>query len=245
MVDQGYATLAVFLDLQRAFETIDRHLLIKKLYSIGLRGTVLQWFNNYLQDRQQRVKINGVCSGDIHNDYGVTQGSVLGPLLFVLYINDIVRVVDASIHLFADDTLVYVSGKNMKDIVVGINRALQIIYGYMCRNVLSINSNNSNKSQFMVVGPDGMKRDFVLNNFSIFIGQDRIEQAKKIKYLCVIVDDKLTFKDHANYVISKLSFSINFLSRCSSYLSFWSKLMIFLKHLCYPISITVPLSCIL
>lgn len=94
----------------------------------------------------------------------------------------------------------------------------------MCKNLLSI---NANKSQFMLIGPDSMKREFELNNVSICIGQDRIKQVKRIKYLGVLVDDKLTFKDHANCVISKLSFSINFLSRCSSYLSFWSKLMIY------------------
>ena len=104
----------IFMDLKRAFETVDRELLIKKMLQYGIRGKVLEWFRSYLNNRKQRVWFNGEYSGIIKTKCGVPQGSVLGPLLFNVYINDIVDVCpeDCKIKMFADDTLVYVTGDN-------------------------------------------------------------------------------------------------------------------------------------
>ena len=104
---------AVFLDFKRAFETIDRNLLLNKLGKLGLGNKVIDWFRCYLYNRRQTVKIDNDVSGEIDVLHGVPQGSKLGPLLFILYVNDIVKIVDkCKIHLFADDTLIYILGNN-------------------------------------------------------------------------------------------------------------------------------------
>lgn len=102
--------ITVFLDLKRAFETIDRKLMLKKLQSIGIQGIALEWFSSYLTDRVQVTKFKNQTSTELKNDLGVPQGSVLRPLLFVIYMNDIVKCLQYSkVELFADDTLLHIA----------------------------------------------------------------------------------------------------------------------------------------
>ena len=223
--DDGYSVMAVFLDLQRAFETIDRKKLLSKLEFIGIRGNVKKWFQSYLNNRMQCVKLNGFTSNEILNEYGVPQGSVLGPILFVLYINDMVDIMDnVSIHLFADDTLIYYYSKDLDQLVHCINNSLEKIHNYTCSNLLKI---NAKKTKFMLISKERVKEEFVANSYKIEINNEQIEQVKKIKYLGVIIDDKLLFKEHCNYMVSKISYAINYMSRCSSTLSVWSRKIIF------------------
>src|SRR5436190_13702128 len=102
----------IFMDLKRAFETVDRDRLVGKLYQYGIRGVALEWLRSYLSNRKQQVKFQNKYSKPIATKYGVPQGSVLGPLLFIVYINDIVKACtnECNIKMFADDTLLYVVG---------------------------------------------------------------------------------------------------------------------------------------
>jgi len=114
----------VFLDLKRAFEVVDRSVLLKKLQRYGLRAAVLERFKCYLENRSQRVKFNGVLSEPIDVNFGIPQ--VLGPLLFLLYINDITEVMtaDCSIRLFADDALIYATGSSRQEINERLNEQM-------------------------------------------------------------------------------------------------------------------------
>ena len=106
-VDTNNFVVAVFLDFKRAFETIDRSLLLKKLEKFGIGGTVLSWFGSYLHNRKQKVKFKGTVSDFTDTKYGVPQGTVLGPLLFLIYINDMAAVVDdCKIGVCGDDSMV-------------------------------------------------------------------------------------------------------------------------------------------
>ena len=237
--DNGYSIVAVFLDLRRAFETIDRQTLIIKLKKLGLCGTALKWIESYLCDRKQRVKINDIMSDTIENKYGVPQGSVLGPLLFILYINDIVDVVDSvEMHLFADDTLLYVASKNVPDLVNTANAALEKIYNYTVQNFIKV---NASKTKFMLLSSEIVKHDFVHSNQSLLMEGKEIDMVNKIKYLGVIIDDKLSFKEHCNFTVSKISYSLSHMARCCNNLSMWAKLVIFntlvLPHFNYCVTI--------
>ena len=107
-IDNGMFGCGVFIDLQKAFDTVNHSILLKKLEHYGIRGTVLDWFSSYLSNRKQFVSVNGATSDHTTITCGVPQGSVLGPLLFLLYINDLPNVSKVlSFYLFADDTNIY------------------------------------------------------------------------------------------------------------------------------------------
>ena len=116
----------VFLDFAKAFDTVDHKILIKKLEHYGFRGVVNQWFKSYLSNRYQRVKIGNTLSDECKIEYGVPQGSVLGPILFLLYINDIQYSSEIlKFHLFADDTSTIYSHNDLKNIEETYNNELK------------------------------------------------------------------------------------------------------------------------
>ncbi|KMQ86033.1 rna-directed dna polymerase from mobile element jockey-like protein [Lasius niger] len=115
----------IFMDLKRAFETVDRKRLLGKLYQIGIRGKMLDWLRSYLHNRTQKVRFYNLYSKLMAINHGVPQGSVLGPLLFILYINDIIEVCPkgSNVKLFADDTMIYVSGESSEELNKKLNES--------------------------------------------------------------------------------------------------------------------------
>ena len=112
-LDNSNFACGIFIDLQKAFDTVDHEILLKKLDYYGVRGLANNWFKSYLSNRQQFVSINGFNSKNLTMKYGVPQGSVLGPLLFLIYINDLHKAIKYSVtHLFADDTNLLVTNSN-------------------------------------------------------------------------------------------------------------------------------------
>ena len=149
-IDNKECTVGIFIDLSKAFDTVDHNILISKLEHYGVRGTSLGGFERYLSNRQQYVEFNGVSSESCEIKCGVPQGSILGPLLFLLYINDLCnvsKVVD--FILFADDTNIFFSHKDFY-LPPGIFNSEMLKLTQWCRaNKLSI---NFKKSNFMVYG---------------------------------------------------------------------------------------------
>jgi len=116
-LDKGNIVIGIYLDRQKAFDTVDHSILLAKLYNCGIRGNVYNWFKYYLYDRHQFVSVRGINSDIASVLYGVPQGSVLSPLLFLIYVYDIYScTVDVIVKLFADDTHLFVSGQSIDEV---------------------------------------------------------------------------------------------------------------------------------
>lgn len=216
--------LTIFLDLSRAFETIDRELLLAKLERIGVKGNVLNWLRNYLTDRTQVVKVIDVISDVLCTYFGVPQGSKLGPLLFILFINELPNVLQYSmIHLFADDTLIYLKCKR-EDVLTAmarINEDLDRVSCWMAMNKLSL---NSKKSKAMIICK---ARTVIPNDLEFKIKNDSLEIVDSFKYLGVIIDKNLKFTEHFDYVMKKLKKKVSVLGRLRYCLPTKTKHMVF------------------
>ena len=215
-------TLLVF------FDTINHKILISKLEHYGIRGICQKWFENYLSDRKQIVKYNITKSDTMTMTSGVPQGSILGPLLFLLYINDIQNCSNlTSIILFADDTSIFHSHKCLKTLNKTIQSELNKISNWLIVNKLSI---NTLKTKFMVFRSSKKKQNY---NVTISINDKKIEQVKKTTFLGVIIDEYLTWNDHLSLIHNKLLKSAAIISKSRHYLNIKARKLLYYA-LVYP-----------
>ncbi len=183
-IEQKKYAVGLFIDIKKAFDTINHDILIKKLERLGIRGIVLDWIKSYLQRRQQFVKLGDVCSQCLDIVCGVPQGSVLGPKLFIMYINDICRVSQVlKLVLFADDTNIFCSGEDLKKLLEEISKELSKLKVWFDRNKLSL---NLNKTKMMLFG------NYRINiQVQIQVDGVQIERVNENKFLGVIIDEKI------------------------------------------------------
>lgn len=214
----------IFMDLKRAFETIDRDRLLVKLFQYGISGKVLEWFRSYLKDRRQQVKVNDDWSAMLATEYGVPQGSVLGPLLFIIYINDIIKVCAevCSIKMFADDTLIYVTGESSTELERKLNIAFNGVEEWMNDNKLKM---NAVKTKYMIVR--SIRKELRGDTTVKCLDGNEIERVEVMKYLGVIIDDRLRFSDHCNYMLKKIGKKISFLNRIGNDISAYTRCIIY------------------
>ena len=204
-LDNGKCAVGIFLDFQKAFDTVNHSILLDKLHCYGIRGIANQWFLSYLSNRQQSVVYNGYESELKVINCGVPQGSILGPLLFLLYINDLTNVSSFLMPiLFADDTNLFCTGTDLKEIIRLVNEEISKIYDWVNANKLPL---NIDKTNFMLFTP---------KNFShciddIVINQIKIQEVKETKFLGVIIDNKLKWSAHIMYISKKIAKGIGIL----------------------------------
>lgn len=211
-VDQKGVAAVIFLDLSKAFDTINHDMLLKKLYTYGIRGIANDLLRSYLSDRQQKVMVSGHSSDYQNVNCGVPQGSNIGPLLFLIYINDIANLrVLGHPRLFADDTAILYKGKSVSDLYLDMQIDMQLLTAYLENNLLSL---NPKKTKLMIFGGT---EDQGSSNPTLIVNGETIEEVASFKYLGVHIDSKLRWDVHIRKIITSCSSLCGILRKLSNY----------------------------
>lgn len=197
-IDKGNTVIGLYVDLSKAFDTVNHEILLHKLNHYGIRGPILQWFKSYLTNRVQVTCCNSVFSTPQTVNIGVPQGSVLGPLLFLIYVNDINNCLEnGKLRLFADDTNVFVSHSNVNYVKRLAEMALVNLHKWFNVNQLSLNLKKTCFSVYSNKNCDNIKELEVENHI--------LKRTKIVKYLGMLVDENLTWANHIDQICKKLT----------------------------------------
>jgi hypothetical protein len=208
-IDNNCKVITIFLDLAKAFDTISHNILLSKMENCGIRGLTLSWFKSYLTNRKQAVQIENNVSDYSCIQYGVPQGTVLGPILFLIYINDLCNLkLTGNIQSFADDTTITISGVTWKETFYKAEIELKKVSNWLHENLLVL---NTDKTRYMTFSPTIIGQP--TNNIKIkyhkcvsMINCDckELVQEKQITHLGVIIDQHLKWNIHIQHVIKLL-----------------------------------------
>ena len=213
-------SICIFADLSKAFDTVDKHIQLKKLEFYGFRNTALKWFQSYLTGRQQFISVDGTNSNKADISHGVPQGSVLGPLLFLIYINDLPNVTSFLTYLYADDTSFLKSSNDLQQLINDCNNELKKAQTWFNANKLSL---NVSKTKYMIFR--NSKTEINEGICKIKIGNEEIERigenckTKSFKFVGIFLDEFLTFEHHVKHVAHRISGSLYALKQAKSVLS--------------------------
>ena len=232
-IDEGNYSIGIFLDLSKAFDTIDHTILLDKLCRYGVRGVTLNWFKHYLNDRKQFVSYSNTTSVSMKVTCGVPQGSILGPLLFILYVNDITKVSNIfKINLFADDTSLIHTHDNFEYLIKETNDELIRISTWLATNKLVL---NINKTNYMIFTSRG--KSYNKNVTNIKIDGNNIQQVNKTKFLGIITEEHLNWVTHISHLCNIIARNVGILQKLRYFVPAYVLKMLYhsliLSHLQY------------
>jgi hypothetical protein len=253
-LNDGMYCIGVFLDLKKAFDVCSHSILLKKLKKMGINDTALEWFRNYLSGRSQKVDINGTLSDSKDINISVIQGSILGPILFLCYINDFWSATTLFSALFADDTTCLGKGKILSELTLYVNQELQKIANWFRSNKMAV---NTNKTKFIIfrtrgkpINPIDCRLLFNGNEIgkpedpSLIYEIERIHNEGSLtsfKLLGVLLDEYLSFDDHINSLCTKISKSLFCINRVKNFVNQETKKTLYFamihSHLSYCINV--------
>ena len=217
-IDLGMMTGAVFIDLRKAFDTVCHDVLLKKLTGFGVVEDELKWFKNYLTNRSQVVEFLGVTSSAEAITFGVPQGSILAPLLFILHLNDLPDALEScSVLMYADDTVLFCSGKQASTIESTLNRELSRIENWFQVNCLFINATKTESMLFWT-----SSRLSNIDSFSVNINGVPIKRVTEFRYLGVVFDERLSWNEHIKSILCKAGKCVGMLGRVRRHITFHS-----------------------
>ena len=208
-------SLAAFVDLRKAFDTVDHVILLKKLQCYGVRESNLRWCTNYLANWSQQTLANGFTSPSQSITCGVPQGSVIGPLFFILYVNDMqYAVTGVDTQLYADDTVIYAAGVNGESAVHKLQPALNHFSTWCQANKLTL---NTAKTKLMLFGTRQMVRK--AKGAHVKVGEVPLQTVPSYKYLGFTLDSTLSFNNHVSTVVSMVTYKANLLAKIRKFLT--------------------------
>ena len=214
-LDRKMFNLVVLIDLKKAFDTVDHQILLKKLELYGIKGQALSFLESYLSNRNQKCQIQGSVSSEKLIKCGVPQGSILGPLFFLLYINDLPQCLDKTKpRLFADDTNLTVSGDSITDLETAVNSDLEKLRKWLIANKLSL---NVAKTEFMLIGSKQMIKNISNLQLNVKIENESIKQVYESKTLGVTIDQHLSWKTNTENICKKITSGISALRRLKEF----------------------------
>ena len=194
--------LGIFIDLQKAFDTVCHEILLKKIYNMGIRGNVFNLIKSYLTNRRIFTKIDNHCSGEFTIEYGVPQGATLSSLLFLLYINDFHNATKHKLRLFADDSNIFIISNNIVELYKEANETLSSISEWLNANLLSLNVSKTNYIIFKL--SDRNKEYIKSGNLQLTIDSKIILQKSTTKYLGMLINENIDWKNHVDELNKKL-----------------------------------------
>ena len=213
-LDTGQWVAGIFLDLRKAFDTVNHQILLQKLNSYGFRGNSYMLLQSFLHNRKQFVSINGFDSEILELKCGIPQGSTLGPLLFLLYINDLrFCLKNSNVSHFADDTCITQSNKDIKALEISLNHDIENITNWLNANRLSLNVKKSK----LLVFHSKQKNKTDLSNFTINIAGSKMEIVDNVKYLGVLIDNNLSWDSYIHSLSKKLGRANGIISKLRHY----------------------------
>lgn len=226
-IENRLYTLGIFLDFRKAFDSIKHDILLGKLQRYGIRGLALELIKNYLSARRQFTSLNGFTSQTSLIQYDVPQGSILGPLLFLAYINDIVNIPRTpDIILYADDTNVFFSGTNLDEIEQCANCWLNELSQWLRSNQLEL---NTAKTKYVIFRS---RNKLVQRKLNVTFLNSTIESTSAHKFLGVWFEEFLSWTNHVNKIRCDISRSIGILNKVRHLLPNWLKLQLYYIYSC-------------
>ena len=209
-IDSQKFLLSIYIDFSKAFDTVKHEILLKKMKFYGIRGVIYNWFKDYLQHRTQSTKFQSHISSAHPINYGVPQSSALGPILFLIYINDLPSIFsEFKTILFADDSTFYISGADPNQLIIRSNAELDNFYQWCMCNRLTV---NLSKCKYMLFST---RKIGILP--PLLYHHNLISRTTEHMLLGVIIDESLTFKSHISYLVLKLSRIVSLLYQLNNY----------------------------
>ena len=199
----------ILIDLQKAFDTIDHDILLQKLNAIGFSNHTIGWFKSYLSNRLFRVHLENRYSDTSSITCGVPQGSILGPLLFLIYVNDMSQAVKSNLFLYADDSCLVFQGKDVIEIEKQLNRDFKNICEWFVDNRLSIHFGEDKTKSILFASKCKIKVPKPKINYKNI----QIKQYSKVLYLGCILDEIMSGDSMALKVINKINLRLTFLQK--------------------------------
>ena len=214
-IEQGRLSGVAFLDLKKAFDTVDHKLMLSKLSNLNISYRVIRWFASYLENRSQVTKISNITSEPGNLDCGVPQGSILGLLLFIIYIDSLpAKLGNYSCYLYTDDTAIVTTGDEVENVASNLENALTISHEWIPDNKLSL---SLSKTKVMFLGTTHKTQEAA--DIVVKCNNEVVQKVNSFKYLGIMIDKNLKFSEHVDYTKKKLFAKMKSLGRVRQFVN--------------------------